>query len=60
MNNKDYAFYAIFVLSLALLVMSPAIIESVYGQDAPITSLLSTWLAYAESFVISNVYAAAL
>ncbi|MBT8145781.1 MAG: hypothetical protein KJN90_02960 [Gammaproteobacteria bacterium] len=60
MKNKDYVFYATFILSLALLVMSPVIIENVYAQDAPITSLLSTWLAYAESFVNFKVYAVAL
>ena len=59
MTNKDYVFYAISFLSLALLVLSPFLIESVYASDAPITSAISTWLAYAESFVNFKVYPAA-
>ena len=57
MKSKDYVFYTVSVLSLALLVLSPILIDIVYAQNAPITSVLQTWLQYAENFVNLKVYA---
>ena len=58
MNNKDSVFYIVSILSLALLVLSPIIIDNIYAQDAPITSVFNTWLAYGENFVNAMVYPA--
>lgn len=58
MKSKDYVFYVVSIFSLALLILSPIIIDGVYGQDAPINDVFNTWLAYGENFVNAMVYPA--
>jgi|GEM_PF-1361347 len=58
MKSKDYVFYGVSILSFALIVFSPVIMDSVYAQDAPISSILKTWLEHGENFVNSMAYAA--
>ncbi|MEZ5490460.1 MAG: hypothetical protein R3F50_09100 [Gammaproteobacteria bacterium] len=56
MKNKDSVVYIVFILSFALFVLSPAIIDNVFAQDAPVTSVFNTWLVYGENFVNSMVF----
>ena len=57
MKNKDFVFYTVSILSFALLVLSPIIVDRVFAQDTPISSILNTWLVYGENFVNARVFA---
>lgn len=58
MKSKDYVFYIVSILALALIVLSPVAIDIVFAPDAPITNVLNTWLENGENFVNSMEYAA--
>ena len=58
MKGRDYKVYTLSLLTFALLVLSPLIIDAVFAPGMPVTEILGAWLAHGERFVNSMVYAA--
>ena len=56
MKSKDSMVYLVYLLSFALLALSPSVIDIAFAPDAPITSFLNAWLENGENFVNSMQY----